>query len=130
MLLFDKDPSLAAHGNGKKHPHAPSYKPSQKSSFSRSLGRLVPGWAQVALMGVMIAQSVPLQWGMMSQSSLETKMQGVPRRTHCRKGVRTANNPAAGWKDFFAFVRGYNFLPDSVKRSFKSHYLIIQTPSQ
>jgi len=42
----------------------------------------------------------------------------------------TPDNPAAGWKEFFAFMRGYNCLPDSIKRSFKSHYLIIQTPSQ
>ncbi len=36
---------------------------------------------------------------------------------------------AAGWQDFFDFTWGYNFLPEDLKRSFKSHYLIIQIPA-
>ena len=44
VLLLDEDPPLAAQENGKAQ---------RKSSFSR----LVPGWAQVAVMAMMIAQS-------------------------------------------------------------------------
>jgi len=53
VLLLDEVPSLAA----KQSRHASTREPSRQSSFSRSLGRLVPGWAQVAVMGVMISQS-------------------------------------------------------------------------
>jgi hypothetical protein len=38
-------------------------------------------------------------------------------------------DPSGGWRDFWLFVRGYNFLPGSIKNSFGSYFLLLQIPS-